>query len=138
MMPETLNHYGLKTALEDFCTQVSPAGKSILGLQFFGDDIRYTKEIELTMYRIIQELVNNALKHSGATQINIQLFSEPKRLFAQVTDNGKGFDPDQVEKERKGKGIENIRDRVTAMNGKFDIWSEAGQGTEITVEMEIS
>ncbi|MCJ7820991.1 MAG: sensor histidine kinase, partial [Bacteroidales bacterium] len=138
MMPETLNHYGLKTALEDFCTQVSPAGKPILGLQFFGDEIRYTKELELTMYRIIQELVNNALKHSGATQINIQLFSEPKRLFAQVTDNGKGFDPDHVEKERKGKGIENIRDRVTAMNGKFDIWSKAGQGTEITVEMEIS
>jgi len=138
MMPETLNHYGLKTALEDFCTQVSPAGKPVLGLQFFGDEIRYTKELELTMYRIIQELVNNALKHSEATQINIQLFSEPKRLFAQVTDNGKGFDPDKVEKERKGKGIENIRDRVTAMNGRFEIWSKAGQGTEITVEMEIS
>jgi signal transduction histidine kinase len=138
MMPETLNHYGLKTALEDFCTQVSPAGKPILGLQFFGDEIRYPKEIELTMYRIIQELVNNALKHSGATQINIQLFSEPKRLFAQVTDNGKGFDPVQIGKERKGKGIENISDRVTALTGKFDIWSKPGQGTEISVEIKIS
>jgi signal transduction histidine kinase len=138
MMPETLNHYGLKTALEDFCTEVSPGGMPELGLQFFGDEIRYTKEVELTMYRIIQELVNNALKHSEATQINVQVFSEPKRLFAQVTDNGKGFDTSRVEKERKGKGIENIRDRVTAMNGKFDIWSQSGQGTEITVEMIIS
>jgi signal transduction histidine kinase len=138
MMPETLNHYGLKTALEDFCTQVSPAGQPALALQFFGDEIRFTKEIELTMYRIVQELVNNALKHSGATQINIQLFSEPKRLFAQVTDNGKGFDPEMIDKERKGKGIDNIRDRVTAINGKFEIWSQPGQGAEITVEMEIS
>ena len=138
MMPETLNHYGLKTALEDFCTQVSPVGQAALGLQFFGDEIRYTKEVELTMYRIVQELVNNALKHSEATQINVQLFSEPKRLFAQVTDNGKGFDTARVERELKGKGIENIRDRVTAMNGKFDIWSQPGQGTEITVEMIIS
>jgi len=138
MMPETLNHYGLKTALEDFCTQVSPAGQPVLELQFFGDEIRFTKEIELTMYRIVQELVNNALKHSGATQINIQLFSEPKRLFAQVTDNGKGFDPAMIEKERKGKGIDNIRDRVTAINGKFEIWSQPGQGSEITVEMDLS
>ncbi len=138
MMPETLNHYGLKTALEDFCTEVSAGGQPAIGLQFFGDEIRYTKEVELTMYRIVQELVNNALKHSEATQINIQLFSEPKRLFAQVTDNGKGFETAMMDKGRKGKGIENIRDRVTAMKGKFDIWSQPGQGTEITVEMFIS
>lgn len=139
LMPETLNHYGLKTALEDFCTQVAPAGKPEISLQFFGDDIRYTKELELTMYRVIQELVNNALKHSEATMINVQVFSEPKRLSAQVTDNGKGFDASSYEKERKGKGkgIENIRDRVTALNGKFDIWSQPGQGTEASVEIEI-
>ncbi len=137
LMPETLSHYGLKTAIEDFCTQVSPQGNPEIGLQFFGDEIRYTKELELAMYRIIQELVNNALKHAGASQINVQVFSEQKRLSAQVTDNGKGFDPAVAAKERKGKGIENIRDRVTAMNGKFDIWSQPGQGTEISIEIEI-
>jgi signal transduction histidine kinase len=137
-MPETLNHYGLKTALEDFCTQVSPTGPPEIRMQFFGDEIRYSKELELTMYRIIQELVNNALKHAGAKQINIQVFSEPKRLNAQVTDDGRGFDSTTDEKERKGKGLENIRDRVTAMNGKFDIWSKQDQGTEISVEFEIS
>ncbi len=138
LMPETLNHYGLKTAVEDFCTQVSPAGLPEISLQFFGDDMRYTKELELTMYRIIQELVNNALKHSGASRINIQVFSEPKRLFAQITDNGIGFDASAIEKERKGKGLENIRDRVTALNGRFDIWSSPGEGTEMSVEIEIS
>jgi two-component system, NarL family, sensor kinase len=137
LMPETLNHYGLKTALEDFCTQVSPTGKPEISLQFFGDEIRYTKEMELTIYRVIQELVNNALKHSEASRINVQLFSEPKRVSAQVTDNGKGFDSSRTEKEKLWKGLENIRDRITAMNGRFDIWSSPGQGTEASVEIEI-
>ncbi len=138
LMPETLHHYGLKTALEDFCTQVSPIEQPVISLQFFGDEIRYTKELELTMYRIIQELINNALKHAGANRINVQVFSEPGRLYAQVTDNGKGFDITRVEKERKGKGLDNIRDRVTALNGKFELWSQPDQGTEISVEIEIS
>jgi signal transduction histidine kinase len=138
LMPETLNHYGLKTALEDFCSQIDPAGQPRIVLQFFGDEIRFTKELELSIYRIIQELVNNALKHSGANLINIQVFSEPKRLFAQVTDNGKGFDSKADMKAVSGKGLVNIRDRVTALNGKLDIWSQPGQGTEIGVEILIS
>lgn len=137
LMPETLNHYGLKTAIEDFCTQVTPSGKPELRFHFFGDEIRYTRELELTMYRVIQELVNNALKHSEATAINIQVFSESDRLSGQVTDNGKGFDISSTDNERKGKGIENIRDRITALNGKLEIWSQPGQGTEVSVEFEI-
>lgn len=137
LMPETLNHYGLKTAIEDFCTQVAPSGQPELSLHFFGDEIRFSRDIELTMYRVIQELVNNALKHSEATAINIQMFSEADRLSVQVTDNGKGFDISSGENERKGKGIENIRDRITALNGKLEIWSKPGQGTEVSVEFEI-
>lgn len=137
LMPETLNHYGLKTAIEDFCTQVAPSGRPELHFHFFGDEIRYTRELELTMYRVIQELVNNALKHSEATTINVQMFSESDRLSVQVTDNGRGFDISSAGNERKGKGIENIRDRITALNGKLEIWSKPGQGTEASVEFEI-
>lgn len=137
LMPETLSHYGLKTALEDFCTQVSPAITPVINLQCFGDDIRYSRELELTVYRIIQELVNNALKHAHATKINVQLISEPLRLFTQVTDNGIGFDV-KDDYFRRGKGLENIRDRITALNGRLEIWSQPGQGTEISVEIEVT
>ena len=137
LMPETLNHYGLKTAIEDFCTQVAPSGKPELSFHFFGDEIRYTRELELTMYRVIQELVNNALKHSDATTINIQMFCESNRLSAQVTDNGRGFDTAQGGIEGRGKGFENIRDRITTLNGRLEIWSQPGQGTEVSVEIEI-
>jgi len=137
LMPETLNHYGLKTAIEDFCNQVAPAGPPEIGFQFFGENIRYTKELELTIYRIIQELVNNALKHAVATKINVEVISEPKRLFARVTDNGKGFEVSEENTERKGKGLQNLNDRVVALNGTFDVWSKPGQGTEISAEIQI-
>lgn len=137
LMPETLIHYGLKTALEDFCLQVSPAGKPEINVRFFGDEIRYTKELELTMYRIIQELINNSLKHASASLITIQVFSEPQRLVAQVIDNGCGFDTSVSPNARKGKGLENIYNRVTAINGKLDIWSQPGEGTETSIEIEI-
>jgi len=138
LMPETLNHYGLKTAIEDFCTQVAPGGAPEIGLQFFGENFRFTKELELTIYRIIQELVNNALKHAEATQINVEVISEPERLFARVSDNGKGFDVSGKDTERKGKGLDNLRDRVVALNGRFDVWSRPGQGTEISAEIQVS
>lgn len=137
LMPETLTHYGLKTAIEDFCLQVAPAGKPEINVRFFGDDMRYTRELELTMYRIIQELVNNSLKHAGAALITIQVFSEPQRLVAQVIDNGCGFENNGNIYTVKGKGLENIYNRVTAMNGKLDIWSQPGQGTEISIEIDI-
>ena len=104
-------------------------------IQIREDKIR---ELELTIYRIIQELVNNALKHACATKINVEVISEPKRLFARVTDNGKGFDvSEEHHMERKGKGLQNIRDRVVALNGIFDVWSKPGQGTEISAEIQI-
>lgn len=137
LMPETLHHYGLKTALEDFCTQVSPAEKPLITLQFFGEDIRYPRETELTMYRIIQELVNNALKHAAASLINVQLFSEEKRLYAQVTDDGKGIETAAEGRDKTGKGFVNIRNRLTMINGRLDVWSSPGQGSEISVEILI-
>lgn len=137
LMPETLNHYGLKTALEDFMAQIAQSPPPLITLQVYGETVRYSKEIELTLYRIIQELVNNSLKHASANNINIQLFMEPKRLFAQVTDNGKGFDTKSYDTRKEGKGLANITDRVDALKGKMDLWSQPGQGTEISVEFEI-
>lgn len=135
MMPETLIHYGLKTALQDFISQTgtTPAIK----FSFFGEDFRYSNEVELTIYRITQELVSNALKHSRAQNILVQLFAETDRLCVQVTDDGIGFDQDNLNKPEEGKGLRNIRDRVHALNGKFDINSQAGGGTEIIAEISI-
>ena len=137
LMPETLMHYGMRTALNDFIKQVAPEGLPIR-LSTFGEDLRFEKEIEITIYRIAQELVTNAIKHSQAKQIDIQLFTEKDRICVQVIDNGIGFDPERLDPSKKGNGLKNIQDRVTAFNGKFEILSQEGKGTESTVEFLIS
>lgn len=137
MMPETLMHYGLKTAIQDFAAQVA-GGQYSIGFSAFGDDFRYKRELELTLYRITQELVNNAIKHAGASRIDVQLFLEAGRVCVQVTDNGKGFDAKLADRSGDGKGLMNIRDRVNVMDGKFDITSEPGKGTEAIVEFSVS
>ncbi len=136
LMPETLNHYGLKTALNDFIAEMSKNPSTELTFSFFGADIRFESQLELTAFRIAQELVNNALKHSGAAKIDLQLIADVDRICIQVVDNGKGFDTKG--KSGDGKGLVSIRDRVTANNGRFEIESTPGEGTEATVEFLLS
>jgi len=136
LMPETLNHYGLKTALNDFIGEMSKNLATELTFSFFGADLRFESQLELTAFRIAQELVNNSLKHSGATKINLQLIADIDRICIQVVDNGKGFDTEG--KSGDGKGLVSIRDRVTANNGRFEIESTPGEGTDATVEFLLS
>ena len=79
-----------------------------------------------------------ALKYAQAKQIDIQLFTENERICVQVIDNGIGFDPERLDPSKTGKGLKNIRDRVSAFNGHFDIFSLPGKGTETTLEFLIS
>lgn len=138
LMPETLIHYGLRTALNDFIKQVSPEGMPIMRFNTFGEDLRFSKELEITLYRITQELIANSIKHAHAKQIDIQLFTEHSRICVQVNDNGIGFDPERPDTSKKGNGLRNIHDRVTAFSGRFEIFSQPGKGTESTIEFLLS
>ena len=138
LMPETLMHYGLQTAIADFVRQVEPEGLPVIRFNSFGENLRFEKELEITVYRITQELVNNALKHANAKQIEVQLFTEKGRVSLQVVDNGTGFNPNMATGQTAGKGLKNINDRINAFNGHFEILSEPGKGTECTLEFLIS
>jgi len=138
LLPETLRHYGLKIALTDFVGEVTPDVSPQIIFNTFGNELRYNKETEIMVYRITQELVNNSLKYAQAKQINLQLFLEPKRICVQVIDDGIGFETDQIIHSKKGKGIQNIYNRVTAFNGRIEILSEPGKGTECLLEFLIT
>ena len=138
LMPETLIHYGLRTALNDFIKQVAPEGLPLIRFNTFGEDLRFDKDLEITIYRVTQELVTNAVKHAKAKLIDIQLFTEKERICVQVIDNGVGFDLEKPDPSKKGNGLKNIHDRVTAFNGQFEILSQPGKGTECTLEFLIS
>lgn len=129
MMPETLVRFGLKTALTDFAEAIPH-----LNFHYFGNEERIAQKLEIMIYRSIHELVNNALKHAEATQINVQLVQETDRISFTVQDNGKGFDPENIQ---DGMGLKNIRQRVETFRGKMNIYSTA-QGTEIHIELELT
>jgi len=132
MMPESLIKYGLKEALSDFCNSLNNASCKII-FNFYGQSKRLDKKFENNLYRIAQELINNALKHAQATEIIVQLVQEHNRISLIVQDNGKGFDI-KVLDESKNSGIGNIRSRVQSLNGWLEITSDIGKGTEITIE----
>ena len=134
LMPETLFRYGLHQTLSDFCEGITNAGLKV-NFAFYGVDKRYDEKLEIASYRIIQELVNNAMKHSGATEIAVQLVSEEERLSITVQDNGKGMDLTTAE-QSSGKGLANIRSRVSSFGGHFDLSSEHGKGTEAIIEFK--
>ncbi len=129
MMPESLLRYGLKVSLSDFCAAIP-----IARFHYFGNEARLPGKLEIMVYRCIHELVNNALKHAEATQLNVQLVQEDDRLSFTVQDDGKGFDQQTIS---EGMGLRNIRQRVAAFQGKMDIYPSA-QGTEVHVELELT
>ncbi|HOT15130.1 MAG TPA: sensor histidine kinase [Bacteroidales bacterium] len=132
LMPESLVKYGLHEALSDFCNSMDNTSCKVI-FNFYGQSSRLDKKFENNLYRIAQELINNALKHAQATEIIVQLVQEHNRINLTVQDNGKGFDTRILEKS-KSSGIANIRSRVESLNGWLEITSNINQGTEITIE----
>jgi signal transduction histidine kinase len=130
LMPESLMKYGLNTALADFCFSTEK-----VKYHFFGEDRRVDEKTEIAAYRIVNEVVNNALRHSEASEISVQLILDDARLHITVEDNGKGFDPELAE-TKGGNGLKNIRQRVTALNGNLEISSAPGKGTEVIIEFK--
>jgi two-component system NarL family sensor kinase len=128
LMPESLMKYGLNAALSDFCLSTEK-----VKYHFYGGDRRPDEKTEIAAYRIVNEVVNNALRYSEAENINVQLLIDETRLHVTVEDDGKGFDP-AIAEAGGGNGLRNIRSRVTSLNGKLEIFSAPGKGTEINVE----
>ncbi|NMB05544.1 MAG: tetratricopeptide repeat protein [Bacteroidales bacterium] len=129
MMPESLSRYGLKVALEDFCHSLPK-----VTFHYFGEEQRINHKTENTLYRAIFELINNAIRHAEAEHINVQLIQQADRVSATVQDNGKGFD---LQKDTKGTGLQNVKNRIGSSGGTVEIHSVIGQGTEITLELAL-
>ena len=94
--------------------------------------------LKVVVYRILQEAMSNAAKHSDARRIRLQLAKIDNRIEFSVTDDGGGFDPEEVGHEStltKGFGLSGMRDRAMLCNGKFDIESKKGKGTTVHISL---
>ena len=107
-------------------------GRASIVPTFTADDkIRLTKDTETALYQIIQEALNNILRHAFAKKVSITLSQTRSNVILAISDDGRGFDIDKIEKG--GRGLTNMEERVRQLKGKFEITSTPGQGTRITV-----
>lgn len=139
MMPEILVKYGLDAALREFCGEIDRSGVLRVTYQSIDmDKIAIEQTAAVTVYRIVQELVNNAIRHAGAENVLVQahISAQEKLLTLTVEDDGKGLDTAQL-KQSSGMGWSNIQHRVEFLKGKIDINSDKGKGTSVLIEITI-
>lgn len=135
MMPEALVKFGLDIALKDFCTDINQSGALKINYQSIGmANSTIDQTTAITIYRIVQELINNTMKHAAATTAIVQLTMSNGLLTLTVEDDGIGFDP-VILQGVKGIGWTNIQSRVDFLKGTLDVQSGKGNGTSVHIEL---
>jgi signal transduction histidine kinase len=146
MMPEALVKFGLDTALKDFCNDINQTGALNVTYQSIGmEGIMIDQTTAITIYRIVQELINNTMKHAGAKTAIVQVTKSGNQISVTVEDDGKGFNTEILKHARarpddgvgRGIGYTNIQNRVEFLKGKLDVNSETGKGTSVLIELTV-
>ncbi|SHM86056.1 sensor histidine kinase [Chitinophaga sp. CF418] len=133
MMPANLLKFGLQTALKDLSESLMTAAVKI-DFQAYGIESSMPEQTQINIYRIIQELLANAIRHADASNIILQCSQDGDTFLITQEDNGKGFD---TSISGKGIGLGNIRNRVGFLRGMMDITSVINEGTTINIELHV-
>lgn len=138
LMPEQLINEGLSTALKEYARRVSKTSDIEIEVNTFGIEKRLNQSIEVNVYRIIQEWINNVIKYSGAKNLTIQLTGYETEINILIEDNGLGFEKEKLTKSG-GWGWKNIQSRIEAINGILEIDSRTGiPGTSFIIDLPIA
>ena len=133
MHPQTLKNYGLVQTINCYIEECCNNNNTECNLITKGEVLRLPDQLELNIYRIFQEAAHNILKHARATIVNIFLEFQKDVLALKVSDNGRGFDTNEMTKNscRQKYGISNMRERAIMIDGTFNIESKIGEGTSV-------
>ena len=136
LMPENLLRFGLQAALTDLCERSQYPGTSV---SFYASGLSpdLPQQEQLTIYRIVQELLSNAIKYASASEILVQCIQTKDQLSITVEDNGTGFDLDQLS-EKTGMGLFNVKNRTKYLKGTMEINSGKDIGTTVNVNLKVS
>ncbi len=138
LMPMTISKYGLVNALDTFFEKVNKTNKINIRFDKINFDNRLDENMELILFRVITELVNNTLKHANAKNINVVLEESNDKVIMYFDDDGIGFDIDQIMiLEHKGMGLRNIISRIKSINGAYKFESAIGKGFKIDISIEL-
>lgn len=128
--------FGLSKAVEAMCASMDATANLRCHFQQHGNNERIPTQVEVGVYRIIQEAVTNIIKHAKATSIHVQFNQTKEELMVCIEDNGRGFDIEQLP-QNTGIGLKNMQQRATVMNGKLHIESSKGKGTMVIIEIPL-
>jgi signal transduction histidine kinase len=137
MMPESLLKLSLNDAIEDYCHQITTSGALKITYQSFDIDKLTTNEaVKIAVYRIVQELINNVVKHASAKTAIVQITLKEAILGITVEDDGKGFELANLS-FAEGMGYKNLKSRVDFLKGNIDVKSERGKGTSVLIQLPV-
>lgn len=137
LRPYRLDRLGLAAALRGMIETAAAASSIAFSAEIDNIDDVFPKPAEINFYRVIQECVNNVLKHSNAAQASVCIRRTPARLTATVRDDGSGFAPDSASSDSQGFGLTGISERTQLLGGKASIHSTPGHGTTVTIEIDL-
>jgi signal transduction histidine kinase len=136
LLPNTLERKGLADAVQDFIGHINYKQKTNIQL-YVVKEIRVPKEKEIHVFRMLQEIVHNTIKHAGAKNLQIGLSEESGHLLVLTKDDGKGFDVEKVKKGTSGLGLKSLESRCEVLNGILTMESKAGQGTDYFIKIPL-
>jgi len=136
LSPHVLSNFGLSSALSAFIAKINQTKAIEIDFKSNMENQRLESEKEVVMYRAACELINNSIRHSGASRIEIELNKHEKFITLQFSDNGRGFDTEMLGNEdTKGMGLSNIETRVKSVDGVFILESTPGKGTSALIKI---
>lgn len=133
LRPYALSTFGLIPALEDLTQKLNLVNQTNVIFEHYGETPVLSDEASVMLYRVIQELMNNALKHADANTITLQMMISEATALISVDDDGRGF----AEPSRTGNGITNIQSRIDYLGGQVMWQSEAGKGTSVMISLPL-
>ncbi|MEI6888809.1 MAG: PAS domain S-box protein [Bacteroidota bacterium] len=136
LMPRLIDNHGLEAALKSFCKSISREGMFSADLVSNLGSIRFSMDVEMHLFRIVGELINNTIKHSGGSKASIRLTYSKGLLSLAYMDSGKGYNPEDAMKKPGGRGLSNILHRVNLIEGEIE-FSSVKNGTKVHVQKRI-
>lgn len=135
LLPGALKYGGLVSACQQFFNSIEKSTPMQLNAQFNGEVIRISEKNELSIFRVIQELINNTLKHAGASVIDVELNYQDSKLMINYKDNGVGL-PENV--NNQGLGLYNVESRIQSLKGEYMVNNNPGKGVEFMIEIPLT
>lgn len=137
LRPHVLNNFGLQKALKAFVSKLGNQDSPKFIFKTNIENLRFSYNIETSIYRIVCELITNSLKHADAQNIYLDIFKNDNYLNINYIDDGKGFDYAENEENTQGLGILNIKSRLKSINANFSLFSKQNEGFNINISVKI-